>query len=135
VFTILLDEQLTGFLGYFRALATSEDWNSLAELLGVRIVDFNDVGLATGTSDRDLWLFCQSRRLYLLTDNRNAGGSDSLELTIREFNTATSLPVFTVSDRDRLTNERSYSERVIESLFERLIDAENLMGAGRLYLP
>src|SRR5205814_60732 len=84
----------------------------------------------TGTSDRDLWHFCQSRGVYLLTDNRNASGRDSLEETIHEFNTFTCLPVFTISDRDRLINERSYAERVIATLFDRLIDAENLKGTG-----
>jgi hypothetical protein len=42
---------------------------------------------------------------------------------------------FTVSDRDRFANDRAYAERVIASLFDRLLDADNLIGTGRLFLP
>ena len=135
MFTILLDEQMTGFVESFRILVDSEDWNSIARLVGVRFTNFPEIGLAAGTSDRDLWQYCQLQRIYLLTDNRNKDGADSLEETIRQCNTPTSLPVFTVSNRDRFTNDRAYAERVIESLFDRLIDAENLIGVGRLFLP
>jgi hypothetical protein len=135
VFTILLDEQLTGYARYIRSLAESDAWRSISELLDVRFVNFPGSGLATGTSDRDVWQFCQSQQFYLLTDNRNHDDVDSLEETIRQFNTLTSLPVFTVSDRERLANDRSYAEQVIESLFDKLIDPDNLMGTGRIYLP
>jgi hypothetical protein len=135
VFTILLDEQLTGYVDYLRSLAESGDWKPIARLLDARFIDFLEVGLGSGTSDRDVWQFCQSHSLYLLTDNRNRSGADSLEETIRQHNTPTSLPVFTISDRDHLAHVRSYAERVIESLFDKLIDADNLMGTGRLYLP
>jgi hypothetical protein len=135
VFTILLDEQLTGYVGYFRSLAESDAWTAIAELLGVRFTNFPEISLAAGTVDRDLWYFCQAQGMYLLTDNRNQQGADSLEEAIRQYNTPASLPVFTVSDRDRFANDRAYAERVIESLFERLIDANNLVGTGRLFLP
>ncbi|HEY1379955.1 MAG TPA: hypothetical protein VGF55_24345 [Gemmataceae bacterium] len=135
MFTILLDEQLTGYVGYIRSLAESDAWQPVAHLLGVRFLNFPAAGLAAGISDRDAWHFCQARRFYLLTDNRNRRGADSLEETIRRDNTPASLPVFTVSDRSRFANDRSYAERVIESLFDRLIDADNLIGTGRLYLP
>jgi hypothetical protein len=107
----------------------------MAQLLGVRFTNFAEMGLAAGTVDNDLWHFCQSQGMYLLTDNRNQQGADSLEETIRQNNTPTSLPVFTVSDRDRFANDRADAERVIESLFDRLIDANNLVGTGRLFLP
>jgi hypothetical protein len=123
VFTILLDEQLTGYVGYFRSLAESDAWKAIAQLL------------AAGTADHDLWRYCQAQSIYLLTDNRNQEGTGSLEETIRQFNTPTCLPVFTVSDRDRFANDRAYADRVFESLFDRLIDADNLLGTGRLYLP
>jgi len=135
VFTILLDEQLTGYVGYFRALAESDAWKATAQLLNVRFAHFPELGLTAGTADRDLWHYCQAQRIYLLTDNRNQQGTDSLEETIRQCNTPASLPVFTVSDRDRFANDRAYAERVIESLFDRLIDADNLVGTGRLFLP
>jgi hypothetical protein len=135
VFTILLDEQLTGYVGYFRTLAESDAWKAITQLLDVRFTNFPEVGLAAGTADRDLWHDCQARDIYLLTDNRNQQGADSLEQTIRQCNTPASLPVFTVSDRDRFANDRAYAERVIASLFDRLLDADNLAGTGRLFLP
>lgn len=135
MFTILLDEQLTGYVGYFRTLAESDAWKALTQLLGVRFTNFPEIGLAAGTVDRDVWHYCQTQRIYLLTDNRNRRGADSLEETIRQYNTPMSLPVFTVSDRDRFANDRAYAERVIGSLFDRLIDADNLVGTGRLFLP
>lgn len=135
MFTILLDEPPIGYIGYFRTLAESDAWKAIAQLLGVQFSNFPEMGLAAGMVDRDLWHFCQSQGIYLLTDNRNQQGGDSLEETIRQYNTPVSLPVFTVSDRNRFANERAYAERTIESLFDRLIDADNLVGTGRLFLP
>jgi hypothetical protein len=135
VFTILLDEQMTGYDGYLRSIAESDAWQSVTQLLGVRFLTFPEVRLTAGALDRHVWQFCQSERFYLLTDNRNRDGADSLEETIRQSNTPASLPVFTVSDRERLANVRSYAERVIEALLDKLIDADNLMGTGRIYLP
>jgi hypothetical protein len=135
VFTILLDEQLTGYVRYIRSLAESDAWTAIAQLLDVRFTNFPEAGLAAGTPDRDLWNYCQAQGFYLLTDNRNRQGTDSLEETIRQSNTPASLAVFTVSDRDRFANDRTYAGRVIAALFDRLIDAENLAGTGRLFLP
>jgi hypothetical protein len=47
----------------------------------------------------------------------------------------TSLPVFTISDIHRLRSEREYVEALVAKLLECLMDADNLRGAGRLYLP
>jgi hypothetical protein len=135
VFNVLLDEQLTGYVGYFRALAASDTWTAISDLLDVRFANFPEMGLAAGTVDRDLWHYCQAQGIYLLTDNRNQQGTDSLEETIRQYNTPASLPIFTVSDRDRFANDRAYADRVIGALFDRLIDASNLVGTGRLFLP
>jgi hypothetical protein len=70
----------------------------------------------------------------MLLDEQLTGYVDYLR-SLAESDAATSLPVFTVSGRDRLANVRSYAERVIESLFDKLIDADNLIWTGRLYLP
>lgn len=135
MFTILLDEQLTGYLRYIRSLAESEGWEAFARQLGVRFTNFPEVGLANGTPDRDVWIFCQSHGYYLLTDNRNAKGNDSLEETIRHCNTPTSLPVFNIGDRDRFAHDGQCALSVIVSMFDRLMDAQNLRGTGRHYLP
>jgi len=78
---------------------------------------------------------CQQQRYYLLTDNRNEDDEDSLGALIRTRNVATSLPVFTISDINRFRSERGYMEALVAKLLEYLLDAENLLGTGRLYLP
>jgi hypothetical protein len=101
----------------------------------VRIVTFENAGLAKGTSDINLWECCQQQQVYLLTDNRNQDDSDSLESLIRRRNLSPSLPIFTISDINRFRSHREYAEKVVAKLLEYLFDADNLLGTGRLYLP
>jgi hypothetical protein len=54
---------------------------------------------------------------------------------IRTRTLPTSLPVFTISDIHRYRSERDYVEAVVAKLLEYLMDADNLRGVGRLYLP
>ena len=61
-------------------------------------------------------------------------GTDSLEQVIRDDNTATSLPVVTIGNKERL-DEQSYRERCASRLVEILFDIENFLGVGRLYIP
>ncbi len=101
----------------------------------IRYLTFSDLGLDPGDSDELIWHRCQEREVYLLTSNRHADGPDSLETTIREHNTSQSLPVFAIGDADRLLDEPTYCERVIERLLEYLLEPDNFRGTGRLYLP
>jgi hypothetical protein len=48
---------------------------------------FENIGLAATASDLDIWQRCQTERLVLITDNRNADSPDSLEATIKRHNT------------------------------------------------
>jgi hypothetical protein len=80
-------------------------------------------------------LICQQKECCLLTNNRNDDGPDSLEATIRSANAPSSLPVFTFSDADRIFQSKDYAERVVESLFDKLLRIDDLRGAGQLYLP
>ena len=48
--------------------------------------------------------------MILLTSNRRRREEDSLEQTLREENTATSLPVLTIGNAERMI-ERRYRER------------------------
>jgi predicted MPP superfamily phosphohydrolase len=104
-------------------------------LLDVRITTFEEVGLAKRTPDEQIWEFCQHQKCYLITDNRNQDTPDSLETVIRTRTLPTSLPVFTISDIHRYRSERDYVEAVVAKLLEYLMDADNLRGVGRLYLP
>lgn len=71
----------------------------------------------------------------LLTSNRNQTGPDSLEETLRQRTTPESLPVLTISDPERFRRDRTYIERVIESLLDILLDIDAYRSTGRLYLP
>lgn len=86
----------------------SEGW---LRLLDIPMLTFADVGLAIDSSDREVWRFAQENQLILLTGNRNREGEESLEQTIREENTPTSLPVVTVGMVARM-RERSYREQL-----------------------
>lgn len=72
--------------------------------------------------------------MILITANRNMKGSDSLEQMIRQENTATSLPIITIGNPDRF-DERDYREKCSARLVEILLDIENYMGAGRIFIP
>ena len=133
--TILVDENIDGYTEYLSRLVFSPAWGDFSTQLGIRIVKFEEVGLAKGTPDDHVWEFCQNQLIYLITDNRNQDKPDSLEATIRTRNLATSLPVFTISDINRFRDEPEYVERVVARLLEYLVDGENILGAGRLYLP
>ena len=72
------------------------------EALNVRTYDFAGPGLDREATDSGLWRFCQAHDLVLVTANRNAKGSASLEQAIRAHNTTSSLPVPTWADPKRL---------------------------------
>ena len=135
VLAVLLDENIDGYAEYLSRLVFSPAWRDIAALLGIRIVTFAEVGLPKGTPDEHIWEFCQQRQLYLLTDNRNQDRADSLEAIIRTRTQPTSLSVFTISDIQRFRSERDYAEAIVTKLLEYLMDADNLCGVGRLYLP
>jgi hypothetical protein len=135
VLTVLLDENIEGYADYLSGHLFSPMWNDISSALGVRIATFEQVGLAKGTPDEQIWQFCQDQQVYLLTDNRNDDKPDSLESMIRVRNLPSSLPIFTISDISRLRSEREYVEVLVARLLEYLMDAENLRGVGRLYLP
>lgn len=114
-------------------------WGALAAdgwltLLPLQLVTFADVGLPFDANDRDVWRLAQSRGMLVLTLNRNMRESGSLEQTLREENTATSLPVLTVGSPNRL-DEKSYRDACAVRLVEIVLDLESYRGAGRVYIP
>ncbi len=72
---------------------------------------------------------------FLITDNRNKKGLDSLETTIQVRNTPTSLPVFTVANAPHLRASRDNADRVIDKQLDSLLRIDALRGTGRLFLP
>ncbi len=73
--------------------------------------------------------------MILITGNRNADGNQSLEVTMRKFSRADSLPVLTIADPNRVMYERQYAERVAVQVLEILTDMDRFLGAWRMYIP
>jgi hypothetical protein len=135
VIKLLADVNIQGHIDVMVKRMQAEPWSEFWNYLKLTYVSFSDVGLNPTDSDVVVWHRCQDRGLFLLTNNRNDDGPDSLENTIRACNTPQSLPVFTIGDAERLKNEHEYSDRVIWALVDYLLDFENLFGTGRLFLP
>lgn len=132
---LLADVNIEGHVLRLVALMQGNYWRDYWDHLDLRSLRFPEVGLSPRDTDAQVWQVCQQLHLYLLTNNRNDDGPDSLEATIRAHNTAASFPVFTLSDADRIFHSRDYAERVTESLFDQLLRIDTLRGAGRLFLP
>ncbi|MEM9008463.1 MAG: DUF5615 family PIN-like protein [Cyanobacteria bacterium P01_F01_bin.86] len=128
---ILVDYNLTGYIVLFQGTLAADGW---LELLSISFVTLKEAGLATDSNDRVIWQFAQSNQMLLLTANRNAKGKDSLEQTIREEATSTSLPVITIGNLDRLI-EREYRERCSARLADIVLSLENYLGVSRLFIP
>jgi len=135
VIQLLADANVAGHVARLAALMQTDYWRELWDHLDIRFRTFQDAGLSPVDTDAHVWHVCQQQALYLLTNNRNDDGPNSLEATIRTHNAATSLPVFTFSDADRPYQSKEYADRVVESLFDQLLRIDTLRGTGRLYLP
>jgi len=131
VITILVDHNIEGQAVLLWSALAAGGW---LELAPVRLVTLADVGLPFDSSDREVWRLAQARRMLLLTDNRSMSGEHSLEQTIREENTPTSLPAITIGRVDRL-DESAYRERCVTRLIEIGLDLANYVGTGRLFIP
>jgi len=129
--TILVDHNMKGQALLLWGTLAAEGW---FDLLSLRLVTFADVGLPVHSNDHMVWRFVQTHRMILLTGNRSMVGPDSLEQTIREENTVTSLPVITVGSVRRL-DEQVYRERCGSRLIEIVVDLDNYLGTGRLFIP
>ncbi|AFY33780.1 hypothetical protein [Calothrix sp. PCC 7507] len=129
--TFLVDYNLDGYALVFLGVLAKNGW---LELITVRFVTFREAGLSMDSNDRVVWGYAQANQMMILTANRNMKGEDSLEQVIREENTADGFPVVTIGDLDRL-DEFDYRERCVERLIEIILDIENYMGVGRLFIP
>ena len=129
--TILVDHDIEGQVLILWGALSTEGW---LDLCPRELVTFVQVGLPVDSNDRTVWRFAQAHGMILLTHNRNMNDADSLEQTIREDNTPTSLPVITVGRADRL-RESSYRERCIVRLIEIALEIVQYLGTGRLFIP
>lgn len=129
--TILADHNIEGQSLLLWGTLGAAGW---LELIPLRLVRFGEVGLPYTSTDREVWRFAQAHQMYLLTDNRNMEGHDSLEQTIRDENTEESLPVLTIGRVDRMT-ERTYRESCATRLLDIVLYPEDHVGTGRLFIP
>jgi hypothetical protein len=133
--TIMADHDVEGHVDVLLGIWLSAEWQQFWNDAGCDVATFRSLGLASSAPDAEVWRLCQARGILLITGNRNAEGDDSLEATICREQTPQSLPVFTISDPDRLMRDRSYAESVASRLLEYLPLAERVRGSGRLYVP
>ena len=104
------------------------------QLLALEFVYFLAIGLAPETDDATIWHYAQANGMLILTNNRNSDGETSLAATIARENTATSLPVVTIGNLERMT-ESQYREEVALGLVGILLYLENFLGTGRQFIP
>lgn len=100
----------------------------------MRFALFRDIGLPHGSNDREVWHFAQQYGMVLLTANRRMKEESSLERTIRDENTATSLPVLTIGNKNRVI-EREYREKCLSRLLDIVVYLDDYRGAGRIFIP
>jgi len=132
---ILADNDVEGHLEIIVRRCQDKLWRDIWSSLGLVVETFETLGLPRTVSDAILWKTCQNNQVVLVTGNRNEDGTDSLEATIRMYNTAHCLPVFTLANKPRILGNSKYGGRVTERFLEHLLDLENLKGTGRIYLP
>lgn len=132
---ILVDANIEGHGAHIARRMQAAEWHDLAAALDVSFRWFRDVGLDRADADDVVWRFCQSEGFYLLTSNRNEEAENSLEATLRREGTPTSLPIITLPLPDRVFQSAIFLERVVEKLLDYMLYADNIRGAGRLYLP
>jgi len=128
----LIDHNLEGHALILLGNIANQGW---LELIPIRFVTFKEMELSIDSSDRMVWRIAQANQMILMTANRSMKGEESLEQVLREENTPNSLPVITIGSLDRLLDERDYRNRCVDRLLEILLDIENYMGVGRLFIP
>ena len=129
---ILADNNLSGQAGELWRLLSQGGW---LKLWPIEFVSFAEIGLSVHASDLRIWMEAQQRGMVLLTFDRRMTGRDSLEETIRCFNTAESLPVITIGNQDRFEHSSEYREQCAVRLFEVVFEIERYLGAARLFIP
>jgi predicted nuclease of predicted toxin-antitoxin system len=105
------------------------------EIVPIRFASFQEVELSIDSTDRIVWRVAQANQMILLTANRKMKGKDALEKVLREENKSNSLPGITIGNADKVLDERAYRDQCVDRLLEIVIDIENYMGVGRLFIP
>jgi hypothetical protein len=129
--TMLLDHDLEGQVPFLEAGWRETGW---AQYLRLEFIRLRDLNLPNDVTDQEIWHYVQREQFLLLTNNRNREDETSLEATIERENTRDSLPVLTVSDKDKLVLP-AYRQQAAHKLAAVIIDLENYLGVGRVFIP
>jgi hypothetical protein len=128
----LIDHNLGGHAQILLGNIASQGW---LELLPIRFLTFKEMSLSIDSSDRVVWQIAQNNQMILLTANRSMKGEDSLEQVLREENNLNSFPVITIGNPERFLEDRIYRNRCVDRILEIVLDIENFMGIGRVFIP
>ncbi len=128
----LIDYNLRGHALMLFGSIANQEW---LDLVAMRFVNFEEIGLSFNSSDRIVWRFAQANQMILLTANRSMKEEDLLEQVMREENTPTSLPVVTIANPDQILDNPRYRERCAARLVEIVIYIDNYLGARRVFIP
>ena len=129
--TILVDNDLSGHLDYLIAAVREAGWE---QDLALEFKRLRDCGLPDNCPDQKIWRYAQAQQWLIVTHNRNNKGPTSLHATIARENTPDSLPVITVSDKEKLKHP-DYRRRVVARLIEIILYPKQYLGVGRIFVP
>lgn len=129
--TILVDNDLSGHLDYLIAAVREAGWE---QDLALEFKRLRDCGLPYDCPDQEIWRYAQAQQLLIVTHNRNNKGETSLQATIERENVSSSLPVITISDKEKLKHP-DYRRRVMARLIEIILYPEQYLGIGRIFVP
>jgi len=132
---ILADNDVEGILAALVSIWLSDTWRDHWIELNCSLETFPSLDLPRNASDAVVWEACQNHQIVLITGNRNAESPESLEATIRNLNRPDSLPVFTLSNPNRILKDRGYANLVAERLLDYLMSVQDYRGTGRIYVP
>jgi predicted nuclease of predicted toxin-antitoxin system len=128
----LVDHNLRGHSVVLAGSFSASGW---LDLLSIRFVLFEEVGLVDTSDDRVVWRCAQAHQMILITANRSMKGKNSLEEVMRKENTSTSLPIVTIGNIDRLLAEPEYRDRCVNRLVDIVLDIDDYRGSRRIFIP
>lgn len=129
--TILVDHNIEGQARLLAGTLNEQGWQDVAPIRFLRLAE---AGLPPDSSDRVIWRFAQAQQMFLLTNNRNNDGADSLGQTILDENNSAALPVINLRRVKRVA-EKAYREQCAERLLEIVLYPEKYLGTGRQFIP
>lgn len=134
---LLADANLAGHFHYVVQLIGKLGLAGIFSELSVGFLTIDDLNLSPDIDDRSLWNFCQRGGWVLLTENRNAAGSDSLQTTLSDSWRPGDLPVITLAKKIEFEHSAEYRHRVATDVAELLFGIAHgeYLDDSRIYVP